>query len=83
MNVPKSTSRLPPLWPRIALAMLPVLLIVLAVIVDGALQTIDRQLENDDTVRLTAIAQRVVPTLRERVDVADAWVVGRGRRQCG
>lgn len=75
MKAVEPTFRLPPMWPRIALAMLPVLLTVVAVITVDAVQMVGREIEHEDDAQLTAIAERIAPVLRDRIEVADAWVV--------
>ncbi len=74
MNAVTQSSRLPPMWPRVALAVTPVILVVLAVIVSSALQIIGQQREHADEVALRSVVERIAPTLRDRVEVADAWV---------
>lgn len=74
MSVVEPNHRLPPLWPRIALAMLPVLLLVLAVIGGSALQQLDRSIAQQADARLEATCGRVAPAIRDRIEVADAWV---------
>jgi len=67
-------SRLPSMWPRIAWAMAPVLLLVVAMLAGSAWQLLDRRLADENDARLQAIAERIAPLLRDRIGIADAWV---------
>jgi diguanylate cyclase (GGDEF)-like protein len=55
--------------------MVPVLLLVVGVLTASAWQLVDRALTAEDDARLDAIAERIAPVLRDRIEVADAWVV--------
>jgi uncharacterized membrane protein len=74
MNAIKPTSRVPWMWPRVALAMLPVVLAMLAVLAASMLALIAQQRQREQDTRLAGTTERIVASLHDRSDVADAWI---------
>ena len=74
MNAIKPTSRVPWMWPRVTLAMLPVVLAMLAVLAASMLALIAQQRQREQDTRLAGTTERIAASLHDRIDVADAWI---------